>query len=165
MSSCQSRGKLWWNIWNNKWGWCTQDMTRGLHAKWPDINLSPAGGEREIVNDYLGQNNISPLFLWSTNFQRTSNLCVSALTRGGNFLLKLLEEQFIKIHRVWQPLLIINVISARDQPDPPRPYKQPSEVYNISSFLPLLSLEVPGKESVFFTRLLSLWDLSLPIIS
>ena len=59
-------------------------MTRGLHAKWPDINLSPAGGEREIVNDYLGQNNISPLFLWSGKFQRAKNLCVSALTREKN---------------------------------------------------------------------------------
>ena len=67
------------------------------------------------------KNNISQLFLWSENFQRASNLCVSASTREGNFSLKLLEEQFIKIHRVWQPLLIINVISARDQPDLTRP--------------------------------------------
>ena len=90
------------------------------------------GEERRLLMIIWVKNNISRLFLWSGNFQRASNLCVSASTRGGNFSLKLLEEQFIKIHRVWQPLLIINVISSRDQSDPPRPYKQPSEVYNIS---------------------------------
>ena len=115
MSSCQSRGKLWWNIWNNKWGWCTQDMTRGLHAKWPDINLSPAGGEREIVNDYLGQNNISSPFLWSRKFQRANKFMCFGFNSRKKCCPKLLEGQFIKIHWVWQPLLIINVISATEQ--------------------------------------------------
>ena len=76
------KGKLCW-CWN-RWEVLYSRYDVRPNAKWPDINLSPAGGEREIVNDYLGQNNISPLFLWSGKFQRAKNLCVSALTREKN---------------------------------------------------------------------------------